>query len=129
MFASANLAADPVSAGIARRFVRVTLADWRLREFEDVACLLVSELVTNAILHAGSASVVTLDYDSGVLHIEVSDSSALRVRPRTYSREAGTGRGLMLVEALATAWGSGTTSGGKQVWCDLAIDALERTIA
>jgi anti-sigma regulatory factor (Ser/Thr protein kinase) len=126
MFARTTLPADPVSAGVARRFVRRTLADWRLREFEDAACLLVSELVTNAILHAASPSVLTLAFDDGVLHIEVSDSSSQRVRPRTYSREAGTGRGLMLVEALSAAWGSGATNAGKFVWFDLDVAALSR---
>ncbi|MDQ1708797.1 MAG: hypothetical protein QOG49_182 [Frankiaceae bacterium] len=126
MFARATLPADPTSPALARRFVRSALADWQLTAYEDIACLLVSELVTNAILHADSPSEVSLEFTNGVLRITVSDTSQQRVRPRTYSREAGTGRGLMLVEALSAAWGSGNTDAGKAVWFELDDGVIAR---
>lgn len=126
MFARATLPAEATSPAAARRFIRGVLADWQLTVYEDVACLLVSELVTNAVLHANSASELSVEYDAGRLHIAVADASMQRARPRAYSREAGTGRGLMLVEALAAAWGTAGTEIGKQVWFELDDSALVR---
>lgn len=126
MFASATLPAEPTSPGVARLFIRSTLADWQLSVFEDIACLLVSELVTNAILHAASASLLTLGYRDGVLHVAVADGSEQKIRPRAYSREAGTGRGLMLVDALSAEWGSTSTGDGKEVWFTLDDASLAR---
>ncbi|MEO6712860.1 MAG: ATP-binding protein [Mycobacteriales bacterium] len=126
MFASATLPAEPTSPGAARLFVRATLADWELTLFEDIACLLVSELVTNALLHAASSSELSLGYQGGVLHVAVGDESAQRVRPRAYSRDAGTGRGLMLVAALSAQWGSSATAIGKEVWFELDSVSVAR---
>jgi anti-sigma regulatory factor (Ser/Thr protein kinase) len=119
MRARTTLPAEPASAGAARHFVRTTLAKWQLESHVDVACLLVSELVTNAILHASTPSVVSVSFAEGVLRIEVCDYSQAQVTPRSYSQEAGTGRGLMLVSALASHWGSDNTDDGKRVWFEL----------
>lgn len=126
MFAQATLPAEPASAAAARRFVRATLLAWRLPDFLDAATLLVSELVTNAILHAGSTSVLSIGYDDGVLRVGVADSAPGRVQQRSYPSDAGTGRGLVLIDALAAAWGSAATAGGKQVWFELDVTVLSR---
>ena len=126
MLANATLPAEPASAGAARRFVRSTLREWRLGVFEEIACLLVSELVTNAVLHANSVSVVSIYFDAETLRVEVRDASPASVQPRSYSPEAGTGRGLLLVQALAALWGSSSDSEGKRVWFELDAAALSR---
>jgi anti-sigma regulatory factor (Ser/Thr protein kinase) len=123
--ARTTLPADPASAGSARRFVRARLNEWNAWHLEDPALLLVSELVTNAILHARSESMLTVVYDDGVLRVEVADASLVGVQRRVYARDAATGRGLLLVDAIATAWGTVATEEGKAVWFELDSDARD----
>ena len=110
---------DPGSAALARRFTAETLGQWGATELAETAVLLVSELVTNAVLHARSASeLVVRTVDSGI-RVEVRDDSSAAPSPKGYSLEAGTGRGLLLVEALAARWGSDPGAFGKSVWFEL----------
>jgi sigma-B regulation protein RsbU (phosphoserine phosphatase) len=86
----------------------------------DDALLLVTELVTNAIVHAGTELELRLDTSSGGLRVEVVDSTPghlLRPQPLDDAREGG--RGLFLLDALASAWGSTHTRAGKAVWFQL----------
>ena len=112
-----RLPADPRSARHARRFVTEAAADSPRLE---VAALLVSELVTNAILHAGTDIRVAVDRRAGRLRVEVADESAAAVVTRRFSQEATTGRGLGLVETLADSWGTVPRGRGKVVWFELA---------
>lgn len=91
----------------------------------DVA-LLVSELVTNAVLHARSATRLTIDRDGATLRVSVWDGSAARPRLRPYTPDAVTGRGLLLVERIASRWGVDEGSGGKSVWFELAPSGAAR---
>ena len=88
----------------------------------DVVELLVSELVTNAILHAGTDFTLSVSYEDGLLRVEVRDTSAAKARQRHYGAGATTGRGLGLVEALATEWGVETDAEGKTVWFTLQVE-------
>ena len=124
MDARTTLAADPASAGLARGFLRARLVEWDAWHLEESATLLVSELVTNAVLHARSETMLSLIYDDGVLRVEVADSSLVGVQRRRYAYDAATGRGLLLVEALSTAWGTIATEEGKAVWFELDSDAV-----
>ena len=109
----------PGSAALARRFTAETLGGWGAPELAETAVLLVSELVTNAVLHARSASqLVVRMVDTGI-RVELRDDSRIAPSPRAYSLEAGTGRGLLLVEALAARWGSTPEAMGKSVWFEL----------
>ena len=117
--------ADVASAGEARRYVRRVLAEWSAERYIDAATLAVSELVTNAVLHARSGPVVTLRLEDGRLRVEVQDDSAVTPSRKRYGPEAGTGRGLMLVESIAVAWGCDTAPGGKSVWFELDPGAGE----
>ena len=83
----------------------------------DVAELLVSELVTNAVLHAGTVVRLRILGDGSGVRIEVSDGMEAKPSRRRYSAEAATGRGLGLVEALAADWGTRSDGAGKTVWC------------
>lgn len=125
MRASMHLGSVPTSPGRARRFVANFLDNWAERNLRETALLLVSELVTNAVVHAQSEVRVNLtrpnesDDHSYVLRVEVHDSS--QHLPSTDCLGAGTesGRGLVLVDALATRWGVTLEPNGKTVWFEL----------
>lgn len=117
--AKARLDAQPQSAASARRFVDETLHRWHCDELFDVVGLLTSELVTNAILHAHSEIELSVSMMPDAIRIDVLDHSAEMPSPRTAAEEDTSGRGLGLVEALATAWGVDERPGGKSVWFEL----------
>ena len=81
--------------------------------------LLVSELVTNAVLHARSATRVTIERDGTTLRFSVYDASPTRPRLRDYGPEAVTGRGLLLVDRIARRWGVDPQDAGKCVWFEM----------
>ncbi|MGH8866492.1 MAG: ATP-binding protein [Actinomycetes bacterium] len=114
--ASARFDADPRSAGQARRFVATTLDGWGLEGLEDPVVLLVSELVSNAVLHASSPLDVRVLYDDGNLRVEVADGSPVPPRLRHFGLDAATGRGLQLVDRVAQEWGVEPVEQGKRVW-------------
>jgi anti-sigma regulatory factor (Ser/Thr protein kinase) len=118
-----SLPAEPTSASRARTFVRDSLAEWGAQDFEEPATLLTSELVTNAVLHARSAVEVTVRLTDGQLWVGVSDSNTGSPVRKRYGPDAGTGRGLLLVERIASAWGTELSASGKVVWFRLAADA------
>ncbi|MGZ6792811.1 MAG: ATP-binding protein [Mycobacteriales bacterium] len=116
-----DLPAEPASVGKARRFVRSTLRDWDLDEAAEIATLLVSELATNAVLHARTAYAVVVHRESGDVRVEVCDGSGVMPRQRLHSAAAATGRGVALVAQLASAWGTASAVDGfaKCVWFTL----------
>jgi anti-sigma regulatory factor (Ser/Thr protein kinase) len=113
--------AEPRSAGVARRFLRQTLNDWDASAYADVAELVLTELVTNAILHAKTDIVVRIDLGVRGLRLEVMDRSPRQPITRHYSLDATTGRGLGLVDALTQRWGVQPDVEGKTVWAELAF--------
>ena len=124
---TARLQIPPVSTGIgdARRFARDKLTTWGVVGVADNAILMISELVTNAILHGGEGAVLTLTLDDVKVRAEVRDSSPAMPVVRSYSETATTGRGMVIVDALAAAWGTFAVDGGKVVWFELATDGNE----
>ncbi|MEU3254184.1 SpoIIE family protein phosphatase [Streptomyces sp. NPDC006997] len=112
----------PEAVRHARRFTRRTLRSWGAAEHVDAALLVVSELVTNALVHTGGQVRLDLTLLSDRLRISVADASPRTpVKPTSIGWEATGGRGLLLVEAMSTAWGSMPVSGGKQVWSEIAL--------
>ncbi|POX35991.1 PAS domain S-box protein [Streptomyces sp. Ru73] len=120
---------EPVgrSVATARAFVRDTLQGWGHGDIIDDAVVLTSELVTNAVVHAGTAAdVLCLRTDTGV-RIEVADRYPEREVPVQSSGQALAhpdregGRGLLLCGALATRWGVEYTSSQKHVWFQLDL--------
>ncbi|MEV0557680.1 ATP-binding protein [Streptomyces sp. NPDC050597] len=108
----------PVAAAEARAEVRRQLEVWGLAEQSDTAELLVSELVTNALIHAASRLRLTLSAAHGVLRCEVSEAGR---RPPEVSR-AGTavgGCGMFLVDALAWRWGCHQDGPSRTLWFEL----------
>lgn len=118
-----TLPPDPSSAMAARAFAREVLSGWREPEAAEAVLLLVSELVANAVLHAGTTVEVVMRRRGGRLRVEVSDDSPVLPAARDFDTDATTGRGLGLVELLATAWGAEPRAEhGKVVWFE--VDAV-----
>ena len=112
------LPAAAASVAEARRFLRATLGGWDAEALEWPAMQALSELVTNAVLHAGTAVTVVLELvDAGRLRLEVRDGSARIPHQRRYGTQATTGRGIALVAGLSDHWGVDTVGDGKAVWC------------
>jgi len=113
-----ELPGEVASCAEARRFVQRSLA----QAAEDLctnASLLVSEVVTNALLHASGPVTVEVQQRGGAYRIAVSDGSRTPPTQKGYRTDDATGRGLHLLECLAGAWGWRRTSTGKVVWFDL----------
>ncbi len=108
-----------------REFVRAALDDWRLEALAETAALLVSEVVTNAVVHARSASTLCVERTDGVVRITVTDrGSGVAQRGRRGAGVVG-GHGLALVDTLARRWGARRLDGGHEVWFDLPVSADE----
>jgi len=107
------------SVPVARRFVRARLLNGAADV--DTATLLVSEVVTNAILHARTAVTLTVDLSDHVAHIAVRDGSPVQPRIHAFSATSATGRGLRLLDRLAQRWGvdADPATGGKVVWFEV----------
>jgi len=116
-----ELAADAASPGRARTFVAEVLESWALPGLIDAATLLTSELVTNGVRHAGTAMKIEVSrIDERTVRVGVTDHARdVEVRPRIADDDAEGGRGLFLVEQLASGWGSVASEAGKTVWFEL----------
>ena len=112
---------QPTSAGRARHFVRNVVNSWRLSEFAsgDVE-LLTSELVGNAIRYGEAPFTVIVRYDGQRCRVEVGDGSPELPRRQQPSEDAVGGRGIQIVDDVATDWGVLVTRHGKRVWFDVA---------
>ena len=124
-----RLPPDPSSPGRARTFVTEVLRAADREGDAEVAALLVSETVTNAVLHAGTDLEVRCRVTGEVVRIEVRDGSSVLPGLRHYEDAAMTGRGLGLVQALARAWGVECHPAGKTVWFELGPDVAPSTPA
>ena len=117
-----RLTAGPAAAGQARRQVRAAICSWDIPVDPDVAILLTSELVTNAIRHEVTGIVMlAITCPAGQLRVDVHDTS--RALPMLIDApvDAETGRGLMLVATLSAEWGFYRTPAGKAVYFTLAF--------
>jgi len=123
-----RLPADVRSAGAARRMVRHALEGWCDEVLVDDVALCVSELVTNAVVHAQSAPRVVVHVRSALVHIEISDDSESLPVPRGAGPEDTSGRGMSILGTLSDRWGSYRRGGGgKTVWFDVRrAPALDR---
>jgi hypothetical protein len=95
------------------------MEEWGLGDLVESATLMISELVTNAILHGGRGALLSLSVSPSKLRAEVRDGSDAQPVVRSYSETATTGRGMVIVDALAGAWGSFPVDNGKVVWFEL----------
>ena len=106
----------------ARAFLRTALRAWGGEGLTDSAELVLSELVTNAMVHTDGEATVSLRYDPTArrLTISVQDGSSRHPRERDADSEALGGRGLAIVDAVAAEWGVSMDGEGKAVWADVA---------
>lgn len=115
--------ADLTAVARVRRDLRQQLAHWGDAGRSDIAELLISELVTNALVHTDRGAVVTVTVTDR-LRVEVRDFVSRRPQPRRPTTEGTSGRGLMLVRSLADAWGIRMHGVGKSVWFELGHTAV-----
>ncbi|MGW7261872.1 ATP-binding protein [Streptomyces sp. NPDC054842] len=135
---------DPAEVGRARRWARSRLAVSGIEADEPLAetlILLVSELVTNAVVHTGCPAVLRLQLQgvrgepsgapAGTVRLEVADSSACPPAPRHAQGDDTNGRGLELVDGLADRWGWSPEGAGKRIWCevDRCAPGVRRAVA
>lgn len=141
---------DPAEVGRARRWARSRLAGSGIRVDEPLAetlILLISELVTNAVVHTGCPAVLrmrlpdvpdvpdevagagpgTAGAGPGTVRVEVCDASARPPKQRHADGDATNGRGLELVDGLADRWGWQAEGAGKSIWCE--VDRCEPGVA
>jgi anti-sigma regulatory factor (Ser/Thr protein kinase) len=117
-----RLTMGPAAAAEARGQVRAAICAWDAPADVDVAILLTSELVTNAIKHtAGDGVTLGIQCASDQLRVEVHDTSSSLPVLRDAPADADTGRGLVLVASLASEWGFYPTPIGKTVYFTLAF--------
>jgi anti-sigma regulatory factor (Ser/Thr protein kinase) len=138
-----RLVADPVSVPAARRFVSDALSHWLLPELVEDASLCVSELTSNAALHSGSAFFdVVMDEHPGAVRISVDDQGVVPAAavverdslegldglgdPDDLDGLSSTGRGLLIVSAIASDWGVEESDAGKRVWAQIPRPGVEQ---
>lgn len=106
---------------MARAFVAESLQQWHLDNLIESASLVVSEVVTNAVIHARSDADLLIERMPTALRISVTDrGSGLVSQPGTSVSDGG--RGLLIVQQLSTSWGAEPTGDGNRVWAELPID-------
>lgn len=109
---------EPVSAPAARKFVLE--AGWSHDSDENMRlATVVSEVVTNAILHARTTFCVSVTVDETAIRVDVQDGSADVPVLKLYDPSASTGRGLQIIDAMADRWGVSMQPSGKTVWFEM----------
>lgn len=118
--AECELGSERGSPTAARAFVSRMLRLWECTDLDEIACLLTSELVTNAVLHAATKVVLRMHLDPPALRVEVEDGAPDLPQPLPLTPWSEHGRGLWLVEALSRRWGAAPVPPGKIVWFELS---------
>lgn len=119
-----ELPVDVRAPGNARRLVRAMLGTWELETHVDDAQLLISELITNVLQHAPGADSLELQVSAteAALRIALADGSSIKPVVRELTDDRPSGRGMYIVEVLASRWGVEEREGGKRVWVELDLD-------
>ena len=117
-----RLPPQPASVAAARAEVRTLLGGSDREDLIESAVLLVSEIVTNALLHAGTEIGLSGRLSDRGLRVDVRDGSSHLPSRRRYATTSGTGRGLLMVEAMVDDWGVTRDRHGKTVWFELSAD-------
>lgn len=111
------------SVSLARRAVSSLVTSAGAEEWLDATALAVSEVVTNAVVHAGAGLTLAAWAGPDGVRVEVGDASTHLPDPRQYAVTAGTGRGLVLLDSSVDRWGWASVAGGKVVWFELGKPA------
>jgi anti-sigma regulatory factor (Ser/Thr protein kinase) len=125
-----NLPATALAAAEARGFLRAALKTWALDGFGEVTELLATELVTNAVIHVGEDPIVLrVRADAERLRVEVHDRSTAEPVIRRGDDTTVGGRGVRIVDALATEWGTlQEPPDGKSVWFELDVETATEEV-
>lgn len=135
---SVLLEGDPRASSAARQFLRQELDVWEVDDdVSDTAQLCLSEIVTNAVVHAGTVSELRMTLEAGVLTVVVRDLGGLGSGLTSYDAQPAEdldpmrvhGRGLMLVDAMADRWGSERDATGTTVWFALELESQDSSQA
>ena len=124
--ASMEFSVSPASVRAARAFTSDWLGPTTPVDAVRCAQLVVSELATNAIEHAGTAFVVDIQRDNEWIRVALTDGSETPPLLRVARIQDVTGRGLALVDQLCERWGFETSQAQKTVWCEILIDQRRR---
>jgi anti-sigma regulatory factor (Ser/Thr protein kinase) len=116
----------PESVPAARHFVIDVVRSWGCDELSADAALIVSELATNALHHAGSPFRAVVDRRRGGLRIGVEDATDTPLERRDAAHDDVSGRGVGIVAALSRRWGYNPVPGGKVVWAELPLSTHSR---
>lgn len=118
-----ELAPDRSSPSSARRFVLSACRGWELpEELVESAVLAVSELVTNAVIHAATPALLMMEYDGHALTLAVADGEARLPQLNEPAEDDEHGRGVALVDRLGATWGTQRTVLGKTVWVSFPVE-------
>ena len=121
--AETQLASVTTASATARAFLRETLETWELDGLGHVTELLTSELVSNAVRHGGSPITLRAVRHRSRLRIEVEDAAPATPRLQDPEPAEPGGRGILIVDTLADAWGTDVREDGKTVWFELDVPA------
>lgn len=119
---------DPEALSSSRHMIRAAVRAWGAKERADEVELAADELITNALIHTDGGAIVTVRVLTGSrrrLRVDVEDRSSALPRRRDAGETGVSGRGLMLVDRLADAWGVESRGTGKCVWCEFIIPERE----
>ena len=116
---SRRLKLHPTAVGEGRRFIRDVLRENRRDHLCEAAELVISEVVTNALVHADPPYRIAVESGDGVLRIAVFDGSTVGPQMPPYDEHATSGRGVRLVDSLTERWGVLVGEHGKTVWFEL----------
>jgi anti-sigma regulatory factor (Ser/Thr protein kinase) len=119
--ATTTLEAEPASARAARQFVRDRLHEWHCDHVSEAVVLLTSELVTNAIVHAGTSVTLAVQCGEDAIRVEIDDRSTELPVPRQVPPDSISGHGLKLVDVMSGRWGVERHAGGKTVWFEVPV--------
>ena len=119
--AQIDLPPIPPSVTVARHLVLELLRSWKAPHDREDAALLVTELVSNVVDHVGGEASLTVEVtrSGDWLRIAVVDGSAIRPVVQELSLDRPRGRGLRMLQIIASRWGSDQQGDGKRVWFEL----------
>ena len=120
MHRTVELAVHPRSASVARRLLAEMLDSSGLQDvWADAAAIAVSEMVTNAVVHAGGPITLNARVEADNVRVEVGDGSTRMPVARNYALTSGTGRGLRMLDSVVSRWGVTPRDDGKVSWFEL----------
>jgi hypothetical protein len=123
-----DLASDAETPQAARAFLRDALQTWQLDGFGDVTELLADELVCNVVRHVGRAMQLRAVRGASSIRIEVDDPSTEPPVLQSPAPLDERGRGILLVDSLATSWGVDIHDSGKTVWFEIDVATATREV-